>query len=255
MSLSIRNLQDSHFTELEFARSSRQDLERFLAILQNIQEHQSRTYEVVRDIRYSLTRSTVRGLTERGGQPPSIQHRQLANTNASSPLNQSPAIAYIKVQQVVRPTCRQICSCQCHTPGQWRSYRLLDQALGSLFIGYSRTPTITLKCDLKSCNRHQRGLVTALYVFPQWFLQRALSVVLVSTKRNGLTASLRTIRCRSSSDMVFHYVATGDITRLQTLFDKGEASPSDVIISTQLSVLQVRAVLSRSMWALRLIHS
>ena len=85
--------------------------------------------------------------------------------------------------------------------------------------------------------------MTVLYVFPQWFLRHILFFSLLCAKEGRLTATVNTVRTRSLSDIVFHYVATGNISKLKSLFDSGEASPFDVQWQTQESLLRVRTAL------------
>ena len=172
----------------------------------------------------------------------SIQQGNSFNTESLLPKNQNSAIMGLKIQQFASSICRQSCSCQCHTRRQWRSYQFLDQLLGTLFIGYSNTPRTTLSCDLMSCNRHQRNITTLFYVFPHWLLWHIWSVVLIHTRRDGLAASLRTFRNRRPSDRVFFCATTGDIVKLRALFNKGEASPSDIDGGSQLDLLTVRII-------------
>ena len=63
--------------------------------------------------------------------------------------------------------------------------------------------------------------------------------MLLYTRRDGLVASLRTFRIRSNSDVVWLYVVRGDIANLKALFERGEASPSDIGATTQIGLLQV----------------
>ena len=106
-------------------------------------------------------------------------------------------------------------------------------------MGYSRTPNVAVKCDLVSCGRQQRKLVTLVYIFPQWLLKRALSIMFCYSRSGGVAASLRTLRPRSESDMVWVYIDNGDVGRLKALFDRGEASPFDVTGTNQVGPLQV----------------
>ena len=160
-------------------------------------------------------------------------------TAVSPAENQKSTIVGIRVQQFASSSCFRDCSCQCHARQKWRSFQLLDQFLGALFVGYSHAPKVTLRCDITSCRRHQRSLTTLVYVFPHWFLWQIWSVTLLYARRDGLEANLRVYRVRPASDAVFLYATTGQTMKLKTLFDKGDASPFDIEAESNGILLQV----------------
>ena len=230
INLRIESLQDAHVSESRSTRSSQYEaLQRLLTQLHSLQENQVRTHEAMRTLGDSF-----------GGSRETSSQLQNRNSITFSPQNHSSAIAGLKVQQFTSSACRQSCSCQCHTRRNWRSSQIMDQFLGTLFIGYSYPPSIVLTCDLTSCRRHQRKVTTFLYVFPYWLLRRVWSVVLLYSHRDGLSASLRTYRNRSPADMVFAYIDIGDLNKLKILFDKGDASPFDFSAEANVSLLHVR---------------
>ena len=246
LNLKIRNLQDSHLSESRFIQRSQQEtLERLLAQLHNLQEVQGRTHGALSILGDNFNRSqeSISQTSRDQVDPlPSTGYNRLTDTTTLSSHDQTSGVVSLKVEQSASSTCRQTCSCQCHILGHWRSHRLLGRVLGHLFIGYSRTPNISLSCDLNSCGRYRRSIVSVFYVFPQWLVQYALFAVLLHTKRSGLVLSLKAVRPRLSSDMLWTYAQTGDIPRLRTLFDKGEASPFDIVAQNQYSLLDVRII-------------
>ena len=151
----------------------------------------------------------------------------------------------MKVYQATKLQCPRSCFRQCHTYSQWSSpQRRFKEVIGALFIGYSRTSTLAPTCDRTSCSRHEKSLITVLYVFPSWILQRILFILLCFTRRDGPIMSLRTVRIRDRSDGIFFWAEEGNLTKIQTLFKNGEASPFDVTATNQLSLLTVRIYLS-----------
>ena len=120
---------------------------------------------------------------------------------------------------------------------------MLENILGSFFIGYYKTPQIVPKCNSRSCHSYQKILVTVSYLIPQWFLQRILLVAISYANRDGLGISIRTIRSGSNSDAIWTYIQNGDLAMVQTLFKNGEASPFDVVADNGTSILEVGSTL------------
>ena len=65
-------------------------------------------------------------------------------------------------------------------------------------------------------------------MFPSWLFETVLLVVLRHSKRDGPVVSLRTVRVRNRNESVFFYADTGNLVKLQALFQKNEASPFDI---------------------------
>ena len=249
LSFKIQSLQDSHLAESQSTRASQQDMLNMLfAKLHALQQIADSTQCALSsrdlDLGFTVSKDLVPRGSEKGKDSmPNVHNTQLSNDTVLSPENQTPAVIGLSVRQLAIPVCQQSCCCQCHRRRHWRSPQLLDQVLGALFIGYSRTPTATLACDLTSCSGTQRSHLTVLYVFPQWFLQSILSVAMVYTKGRGLEVSIRTVRIRRQGEQVFFYAERGYLTKVQALFRRGEASPFDIEAGTHESLLRVRTML------------
>ena len=147
-------------------------------------------------------------------------------TRSPSPVQSLPMLS-IHVSQATHQ-CQPSCSCQCHAQTRWSSPQLLKDVIGVLLLGYSKAPTTLLPCDRTSCSGQKGSKLTVVYLFPSWFWQRALLIVLYLTKRDGPVISLRTMRRRRMNDVVFQYVRVGDLERLRSLFQLNEASPFDL---------------------------
>ena len=213
-------------------RTSQQDmLEQVLACFRNLQESQSRVDGMLHSINNRL--STSRELIPSA--PSDLSNEQhfswqtrSENSNLATANTQPSAILGVRVQQVDKASCQLPCQCQCHLRGRWRTHRLLDHFIGSLFVGYSRTPRSSLPCSTASCARYQSTLVSVIYVFPQWFLQHILSIILAYNRPDGPALNLRTFRVISDSSKCFWLAATGNVAEMRDMFKKGEASPFDV---------------------------
>ena len=93
--------------------------------------------------------------------------------------------------------CRAGCFCICHKRQQYKTPRLFDQLIGSLFVGYSGLPLTTAACNESLCQSRAVPSAQITYYFPQWFLQRALSLMLMMTPLDGPVATLRVQRAVS----------------------------------------------------------
>ena len=244
LSTRIQRFQESHLSESQYTRNVQAEaIERLLAQIHSLKEPQGRTHGAFNVLRNGPT--TIKELTyqDLGTQaiPHSITQRDRRLSKKDSVIRKKDsAIIGLKVEQLAISDCRQNCSCQCHMRKQWRSHQLFNKVLGNLFIGYSRTPHIALNCDLASCGRHQRSIITVIYVFPQWLLNQVLSVMLFYSRRSGIVANLKILRPRSETDIVWMYVTTGDVDRIKASFDRGEASPFDIGGSSDCNFLAVR---------------
>ncbi|KAI9774855.1 MAG: hypothetical protein M1840_000071 [Geoglossum simile] len=126
-----------------------------------------------------------------------------------------------------RTPCRPGCSCVCHKRHQFQTPRMLEQIIGSLFLGFSGIPINTPPCTERSC--HQRAVPSTQisYYFPTWALKRMVSLMVHFMPLDGPVASLRMPRAVSPSSKVFSYASRGDIDGMKYLFQRGLASPHD----------------------------
>ena len=124
--------------------------------------------------------------------------------------------------------CRRPCSCQCHRSSRLKTPDFLRQVTGQLLVGYAGISSLTLPCNEHACAQRQKALVRIQYSFPVWsFIQRMLTLVSYSGGIRGPEKILRMSRIRPGLDEVFIQVQSGNISRLQQLFTKGDASPLD----------------------------
>ncbi len=145
----------------------------------------------------------------------------------------------IRTAQFPRSACQPWCSCACHTERRLRSPQLLDQVIGSLFIGYSGLPGLTRRCNQRSCHLQSQPMTYITYFFPQWFLARMISFVLSTTPLAGPVASLKVSRTVPGNSAIFEYAKRGDIIKMRSLFEGGLASPHDVQFESGITALHV----------------
>ena len=131
------------------------------------------------------------------------------------------------------------CQCACHIHQRLNTPRLLDEVLGTLFIGYSGSP-LFLRCNQKACRAQSDSYTTFIYQFPRWFItSRIIQLKAKVTALYGPEISLRFNRVVSGKALVFYYATTGDVTKMKDLFEQGRASPSDVRFDSGLTPLHV----------------
>ncbi|KAL9118326.1 MAG: hypothetical protein Q9187_005131, partial [Circinaria calcarea] len=237
LGIMTENVQQSQqLCEDHLRQAPRQDaVEQMFAQLRHLQDLQYRTDSTLRGLSNDLITSreltacssvnqqSPRGISTVTG--PLISDR-VTLPRSSNAIN-------IKVKQYRGASCPPRCLCKCHTSKQMRSPQLLDRLIGNLFLGYSHTPIFAPSCDKATCGQLPFCFITITYLFPTWFLHQILSIFFVYTKRDGPALSLRTLRIRSGTDVIFHSAAIGDITRIKSLFAKGEASPFDVMAASE----------------------
>ena len=243
MNLTTRSLHESHFSEARGTRTVQQDmLRQLLANLQKLQEDQVRTQENIQNLNESFEKYEDRDSQKPRYQldlPSSHERDGRVNPPRTSQSHNPSAIVGLMVQRVSKPSCQPSCSCKCHVKGSWRSHPIFDHVIGSLFVGYSRSPKLVPSCDTASCIGNKRGLAVVFYAFPQWFLQLALLTVISYSKRDGLGVALRSLRRRDAADDVFYYAQSGHVASMRTIFERGQASPFDVRAVDDSSPLKV----------------
>ena len=162
------------------------------------------------------------------------QTRSLANppTNSSRPaLSQSvfgvrARVVNGFVANYQRSFCSPRCTCRCHTPGSFRTPRLFNKILGSLFFGYSGYPFAFTKCIDENCQAGFSARVT--YTFPLGLLCKMIDIcVAVSKVQNPfLNITVRAILPMSAD--VIRLTRLNDRAGLEKLFSSRGARPNDV---------------------------
>ena len=125
--------------------------------------------------------------------------------------------------------CSKGCKCSCHIRRRFNTPRLLDEFLGTLFVGYSGSPLLSQKCNDVSCHGRMNSTTSFVYSFPRWFVtSRVIQLKAKVTAMYGPEVSLRFNRVVNGKALVFHYATIGDVSKMKQLFEQGRASPSDV---------------------------
>ena len=174
-------------------------------------------------------RSSQGVLSIRRSPRPSLDCKErAANLGTSEQLIQHEPTVSLQVSHRQNDQCRRPCSCQCHRSSKLKTPDFLRQITGQLLVGYAGISSFTLPCNEHACAQRQKALVRIQYSFPFWsFIQQMLTVVSYAGGTRGPEKILRMSRIRPGLDEVFLQVQSGNISRLQQLFVKGDASPLD----------------------------
>ena len=124
--------------------------------------------------------------------------------------------------------CKPACGCACHRVCRVKSPALFQNAFGSLLIKSSGLYGITQACNEFSCSGNSSTSMRISYRFPDWFLSRTISSVIVSSRLCGPQVSLVVPRVVPSTSDIMSYAFTGNIDGIARLFDLRLASPFDV---------------------------
>ena len=139
-------------------------------------------------------------------------------------------------------SCSPWCSCICHKRHSFRTPRMLNQMIGSLFIGYSGFAINTPPCNEFSCLQRSRPSTAISYYFPPWFLARVISMVVMLTPLHGPLVSICAPRVIPSDSRIFTCARNGDVQGIKFLFEKQLASPCDITEGHGVSALQVSVI-------------
>ena len=124
--------------------------------------------------------------------------------------------------------CKPACGCACHRVYRVKSPHLFQNAFGSLLIKSSGLYGITQACNEFSCSGNSSTSMRISYRFPDWFLSRMISSVMVSNRLCGPQLSLVVPRVVPSTSDIMSYAFAGNIDGIARLFELRLASPFDV---------------------------
>ena len=117
-----------------------------------------------------------------------------------------------------------------HNPGGFRSPRLFNKLIGTLFVGYYGNPFKYQECSNPACQSHLHFLARVTYLFPLWLLRTVLDLTISTSTRNGPHASLTLRAVIPDSSNIFRLSQSDDSERLQRLFGSRCARPNDLSI-------------------------
>ena len=134
---------------------------------------------------------------------------------------------YLNVEST-SSTCFAGCPCSCHLFKAFTSSRALSSIFGTLFIGYHGVSGLGQKCSHYICRRKSSRLEVT-YLFPRWFVQRAITYTLENVSAKGPELCLRFLCVRPEWVM---YIPFGSSARrgdsLETRLTYRRASIRDI---------------------------
>ena len=127
-----------------------------------------------------------------------------------------------------RSPCSPVCKCKCHNVHNYKSPQMLHEAFGTLFVGYSGYPAASFhRCTEPNCLSSSTFRSYVHYLFPSWFLAKALTLTLMTIYCGEVRVSLATRSLVSGGAEIFRFVMMDDVSGIKDLFSKRLASPDD----------------------------
>ena len=119
--------------------------------------------------------------------------------------------------------CRPGCGCSCHLNRKFKSPWLLNAFMGEFSIHWYSQKKPEVRCN---CSEHTG--VAVFYRFPDYILQRYISMIVESTYLDGPELLLRVPRILPWTHLLWRYSIYGDLKAVQKMFADRVASPHDI---------------------------
>ena len=185
-----------------------------------------------------------------------LQLQNSPNNATSATAGDQPSSPVVRIRayasQHQRSPCMLNCKCTCHNVWAFQSLTLLHNVIGTLFVGYSGYPVGALqRCTEASCISQStfRGYVH--YIFPSWFLIKALTITLMSIFLDEISVSLVTRRIIPGGAEIFRLISLDDVEGIKNLFAMGSASPNDSYVDG-LTIMNVCMMLNLFTYFMRM---
>ena len=104
----------------------------------------------------------------------------------------------------------------------------MHDILGTLFVGYSGFPLQALqKCSEANCLSQSAFRGRIHYLFPSWFLVKALVLTIIRTSLGEISIALSLRRVVPNGTEIFRLIGLNDVEGIKELFRMRAASPND----------------------------
>ncbi len=146
--------------------------------------------------------------------------------------------------------CPRFCRCRCHVHIQLSTPRWMKSILGSFFGSFMGCPLLlSQSCDYSRCRQSGSSSTEVRYIFPVWFVKRAIVFSTTWRDLSGLGASwtFRMPRVIDTRSDVWLLIERGSLSRLRECLERHKASPYDVV-ENGWTLLHVRMSASFSIW-------
>ena len=179
-----------------------------------------------------------------------IQNQSKVNERIQLPTQDAPmSIDHQSLNQVIytraffqqRSPCPPYCRCGCHRIRTFQSPTMMNHVIGNLLVGYCGYPIIGTfqKCTETGCLSQSTFRTYVYYIFPSWFLAKAIILGLTTQSFGEISISLKMQRVIPAGSDIFRLATLDNVDGIKELFRKGLASPNDItLIGT--SALNVR---------------
>ena len=115
---------------------------------------------------------------------------------------------------------------------------VFSSLIGSMCVSYLGGQ-ICRPCEQCFCRTKFPVRLNISYYFPRWLLAMVVNVFLSFDPAGSPSVSLQIPRIRPDTSKIFHLATAGDIGGMQSMFERGLASPNDVSYTFGYSVLHV----------------
>ena len=163
-----------------------------------------------------------------------IQPSPSRSTKSSKPVRVSAKIAHCEYFDS--------CTCICHTRALAKTPHSLDLFLGTLFVNYTGIPFLSPPCNVKTCVQRSSPSTTVLYLFPAWFLTRAVIIAMKLSRHDGPQLNLRVPRRVAGHSAIFIYSSMGDVANVKGILNHRLGSPFDIDSDTGETALMVSSI-------------
>jgi len=232
------DLDRINFTSQELHKSLREQREASSKKLKLLEEDISAIRPQLKDLEaFAICELAARKSSFKMNPAPRISS---PSRNHTAHLNEKTTDLQVQATMYRQTSCNARCLCHCHRTHRARTPKLIQDLVGSLFIGYSNTPINRKPCNEKQCKQQRFSLLKINYYFPSWFMHRMVAFKNRWTPIEGHHISVRTPRVVNFAADVFLAADHGNLESLKILFSKRLASPFDVSSGDGQSALQVR---------------
>ena len=129
-------------------------------------------------------------------------------------------------------------TCCCYPRRRFQITNVLSSLIGSMCMSYLGGQ-ISRPCEQCRCRTKLPVRLNISYYFPRWLLATVVNVFLSFDRVGSPSVSLQMPRIRPDTSKIFHLATAGDIGGMQSMFERGLASPNDVSYTFGYSVLHV----------------
>ena len=215
----------SLFSELGLRKISRVEVllnnirsEELSLIIQN-QVKIDEQLDRIEDLQLSMTSSFhARSSNARVPSSPETNNAQRLTIPLLSPSLEKPSSLVMPVSRFHSKARRLRCTCSCQTSAS----TFLQSVFGFLFLGYAATLKEGM-CQA-GCQYHTNIEATIVFIFPLWFVRRALSFQAGFNGEGSIKCSLKVAQVIPSGHPIFDMIDSGNVVGIKKLLTSRQVS-------------------------------